>query len=93
MTYGSIAVFAGNPRGARQVSWILHSFSRKYQLPWHRVINSKGKLSLKDPIEYDYQKKLLMEEGIKFSQNDVIDLEVYFAPQTPTLRISNKNPV
>ncbi|MFX1494230.1 MAG: MGMT family protein, partial [Promethearchaeota archaeon] len=41
-TYGQIAAFAGNPRAARQVAWILHSCSKKDNLPWHRVINSKG---------------------------------------------------
>ncbi|MHA1457965.1 MAG: MGMT family protein [Promethearchaeota archaeon] len=43
LTYGMIAKLAGNPRAARQVSWILHSSSKKYDLPWHRVINSKVK--------------------------------------------------
>ena len=46
MTYGQIAAYAGNPRGARQVSRILHSMSSSHELPWHRVINSKGGISL-----------------------------------------------
>lgn len=46
MTYGGIARAAGSPRAARQVVRILHSMSRKYKLPWHRVINAKGMISL-----------------------------------------------
>ena len=46
LTYGLIAKIAGSPRGARQVSWILHSSSEKYELPWHRVVNAQGKIVL-----------------------------------------------
>jgi methylated-DNA-protein-cysteine methyltransferase-like protein len=46
-TYGQSAACAGNPRAARQVVWTLNSSSRKDKLPWHRVINSKGQISLK----------------------------------------------
>ncbi len=42
--YGQIATYARNPRAARQVAWILHSSSRKDSLPWHRVINNKGRI-------------------------------------------------
>ncbi|MCK4694923.1 MAG: MGMT family protein, partial [Candidatus Cloacimonetes bacterium] len=45
-TYGQIAKYAGNPQGTRQIARILHSSSEKHELPWHRVINSKGKISL-----------------------------------------------
>lgn len=48
MTYGQIARIAGSPRGARQVVRVLHSMSAKYNLPWHRVINTKGELTIKD---------------------------------------------
>ena len=77
LTYGSIAALAGKPGGARQVSWILHSSSRKYNLPWHRVINSSGKISLKHPLDYQRQKNLLAAEGIEFSLKDVIELKEY----------------
>ena len=46
MTYGQIATLAGSPRGARQVVRVLHTLSEKYKLPWHRVINSKGEISI-----------------------------------------------
>ncbi|UCG91612.1 MAG: MGMT family protein [candidate division WOR-3 bacterium] len=76
-TYGQIAAYAGNPRAARQVSYILHSSSGKENLPWHRVINSKGGISLRRRHGYELQKQLLKKEGIKFTKNDTVDLEKF----------------
>jgi len=44
-TYKQIAELAGKPQASRGVSWILHSCSTAYKLPWHRVLNSQGKIS------------------------------------------------
>lgn len=44
-TYGQIAKISGNAGGSRGVAWILHACSKKYKLPWQRVINSQGKIS------------------------------------------------
>ncbi|MFX0171940.1 MAG: MGMT family protein [Candidatus Hodarchaeota archaeon] len=76
-TYGQIATYAGNPRASRQVAWLLHSSSRKENLPWHRVINSRGRISLPQNGGYEMQKSLLEQEGIKFNKNDTIDLNQY----------------
>lgn len=76
-TYGIIAYYGGNHRGARQVARILHSSSRKYGLPWHRVINRSGKISLPPGSGYALQKKLLESEGVVFNDNGKIDLEKY----------------
>ncbi len=77
MTYGQIARLAGSPRGARQVVRILHSMSTKFQLPWHRVINSKGEISLKDQTSVQLQKQLLESEDIKVNDLGCIDLTKY----------------
>jgi len=74
-TYGQIAALAGNPRGARVVVRVLHSSSGKENLPWHRVINSKGSISLKPGTGYEVQKALLKKEGIVFKEDDTIDLK------------------
>ena len=76
-TYGQIAAYAGSPRAVRQVVWILNSSSRKDKLPWHRVINRNGKISLKPNHGYEIQKMLLRKEGVKFDKSDVIDFELY----------------
>ncbi len=76
-TYGRIGSMAGQSNGARQVTRILHSMSRKYNLPWHRVINVKGFISLPKYSGYYEQKALLQSEGIEFDKNDRVDLEKY----------------
>lgn len=68
---------AGNRRGARQVVRVLHTFGKKEKLPWHRVVNREGKISLPDHNGYDRQKILLEAEGIVFDHQDRIDLRRY----------------
>jgi methylated-DNA-protein-cysteine methyltransferase-like protein len=73
--YGQIATMAGDPRGARQVVRILHTSSEKQKLPWHRVINRLGCISLRPGHGYELQKALLEREGVVFDGNDNIDLK------------------
>jgi methylated-DNA-protein-cysteine methyltransferase-like protein len=82
MTYGQIAKCAGSPRGARQVVRILHSMSKKYRLPWHRVINSKGEISIADDESFHMQVFLLQAEGVEIRNDRYIRLEHYqFHPE------------
>ena len=81
-TYGQIALYAGIPRASRQVAWILHSSSKKDNLPWHRVINSKGRISLPKNRGYDLQKKLLEKEGVIFDRDDSINLDEFIWVKT-----------
>ncbi len=83
LTYGGVAALAGNPRGARQVSRLLHSMSEKYDLPWHRVINARGKISLKPSHGYELQRALLESEGIGFTKGDTVELSVYLWDGVP----------
>lgn len=82
MTYGGIARAAGSPRGARQVVRILHSMSRNYKLPWHRVINAKGMISLTEDESSSLQKLYLLEEGIILNEKGAVDLKQFqFDPE------------
>jgi len=76
-TYGQIAAMAGSPRGARQVVRTLHSSSEKENLPWYRVVNREGRISLKSGSGYELQKAMLTDEGVTFGRNDAIDLTHY----------------
>jgi methylated-DNA-protein-cysteine methyltransferase-like protein len=76
-SYGQIAALAGNPRAARAVIWLLHSSSGKEKLPWHRVINGRGMISLKPGNGYEEQRALLEREGVEFDLYGRIDLERY----------------
>jgi len=77
MTYGQISAEAGNVKGARQVARILHTMTEKYDLPWQRVINASGKITIKDNNYAKLQRSLLEQEGIEFSVSGVVDLEEY----------------
>lgn len=83
-TYGQIAALVGHPRAARQVVRILHSSSQKEQLPWHRVVNRQGQISLRPGSGYETQKELLKEEGVAFGSSDTIDFDRYL--WSPPLR-------
>ena len=76
-TYGAVAAAAGNPRGARVVVWVLNSSSEREGLPWHRVINSKGGISLKPGYGFELQKQLLESEHVEVSNEGYIDLKKY----------------
>jgi methylated-DNA-protein-cysteine methyltransferase-like protein len=75
-TYGQIATMAGDPYGARQVVRILHTLSGKENLPWHRVINSKGTISLTGQ-GYLEQRALLEGEGVRFNADSKIDFDSF----------------
>lgn len=66
--YRDVAAMAGNPAGARQVSRIIHSLSRKLGLPWHRVVNASGAIAIKDPEGRELQQTLLEAEGVTFQR-------------------------
>jgi methylated-DNA-protein-cysteine methyltransferase related protein len=77
MTYGQIASLSGSPRAARQVVRILHSMSKKHQLPWHRVINSKGEIGIQDDESFQVQVLSLQAEGVEISNLRFINLNKY----------------
>lgn len=47
-----------------------------HKLPWHRVINSQGKIGLKGQ-GYQEQKKLLLKEGVVFNESDKINFRQF----------------
>jgi methylated-DNA-protein-cysteine methyltransferase-like protein len=66
-TYGQVAELAGLPGHARQVGYALHALPDATALPWHRVINAVGGVSLRaSPGAELTQRQLLEEEGIEF---------------------------
>ena len=73
-TYGQIATLAGNPRAARQVVRVLHSCSKRERLPWHRVVNREGRISLPPLGGHEEQRALLLREGVEFGESGRIDL-------------------
>ena len=73
MSYGQVARLAGYPSHARMVGRVLHKLPKDTKIPWHRVINSQGKLSFPVASEsYLIQKFKLEEEGVKFKNDKII---------------------
>ena len=75
-TYGEIAQLAGSPRAARQVGGVLKRLPAGSKLPWHRVINRKGEISLVGD-DLTRQRTALQQEGIAVSREGRIDLKKY----------------
>lgn len=90
MTYGQVAALAGNARGARQVVRILHSMSQKYDLPWHRIINAKGEVAIKDAEGAFTQKDRLLSEGIILTHSGKVDLVIYRYHPTTELIVEDQ---
>jgi methylated-DNA-protein-cysteine methyltransferase-like protein len=75
-TYGAIAAMIGRPMDARAVGYALRALPDGTDVPWHRVINAKGTISLKDraPNETSCQRTLLEREGVEFDARNRVDL-------------------
>jgi len=77
MTYGQIATLLGSPRGARAVGYAMF-FSDAADVPWHRVINARGEISLGGHVDRPaVQREMLAAEGVDFDANGKVDLGKY----------------
>ncbi len=84
-TYGRVAAMLGRPNAARAVGYALRASGRRRRgdtrtadLPWYRVINSAGRISLPNMRGgADRQAELLRAEGVVVSDDLLIDLSVY----------------
>jgi methylated-DNA-protein-cysteine methyltransferase-like protein len=82
-SYGEIARRAGLPRRARLVGHALKVAPASLKLPWHRVLNARGAISLPAGSRAHRQQRVLLErEGLRF-RNGRVDLAA--AGGTPDL--------
>jgi len=65
-TYGQIADLIGAYGGARQVGWALRRLPLPSPVPWHRVVNARGRIAMTPAREGSdwIQRQLLLAEGI-----------------------------
>ena len=75
-TYGEVARLAGSPRAARQVGGVLRRLPEGSTLPWHRVVNRQGQISLTGP-DLQRQRQALLADGVQVSGSGEIDLARY----------------
>jgi len=83
-SYGRIAKMLGRPRAARAVGYALNALKDKQDvpayanLPWQRVINSQGRISIVNrENSANRQAKLLRAEGVVVDDNLRVNLDVY----------------
>ncbi len=77
-SYGQIAALLGYPQAARTVGWALSALRGQQiaDVPWQRVINSHGRISLsRADLSADLQRALLEAEGIEFDAHERIDMQ------------------
>jgi len=74
-TYGQIATLAGIDGHPRQVGYALHSLPSGADVPWHRVINSRGEVSPRSTSDsHELQRMLLESEGVEFDKRGGVEL-------------------
>jgi methylated-DNA-protein-cysteine methyltransferase related protein len=69
-SYGVIARLSGFPRQARLAGYALHNIPPGAGIPWHRVINARGMVSLPGK-RGAHQEELLRREGIVFEKGRI----------------------
>jgi methylated-DNA-protein-cysteine methyltransferase related protein len=74
-TYGQIAELA-QASGPRQVGYALHALPESHDVPWHRVVNARGTISVRSGLGGEsHQQALLKAEAVEFDANGRIDLD------------------
>ncbi len=77
VTYGQVATWLGSPRAARAVGYAMFNVADE-SIPWHRVINAKGEISVGGHLHRpELQRQLLEAEGVRFDANGRLDLARY----------------
>ena len=76
---GATCSIGGHARAARQVGGILRALPAGSKIPWWRVINSQGQISIKGHwlATKELQKQLLLKDGVKVSPDFKIDVATY----------------
>ena len=90
-TYGQIAREAGMDGQPRLVGYAMHALPHGSSVPWHRVINATGRISLPGPSGRSQREKL-ETEGIVFGKSGRIPLKTYqWRPNHPPIHPSNQS--
>ena len=80
-TYGLVARLAGRPGAARTVGWALSALPEESDVPWWRVLNAAGRISLSGADHNSVlQRALLLREGVKFAPGGAVNLAAFGWP-------------
>lgn len=86
LSYGRVANLLGVTHGARAVGWALSALKgqAEHDVPWHRVINAQGRISIKgSPTAALEQRARLVAEGIEFDERGYLSLDDHLWEPTP----------
>lgn len=86
LSYGRVAQLLGVPRGARAVGWALSALKSGHEpdVPWYRVVNAQGRVSIKGSPEGAIEQRDHLEaEGVTFDATDRIAMSQYLWEPTP----------
>jgi len=73
-SYGGVAAVMGVPRAARAVGTALCALADESDVPWWRVVNRNGEISIKCTIHGPALQRALLEgEGVTFNASGRID--------------------
>ncbi len=76
-TYGQVARLVEHCT-PRMVGWVMAALRDDSDVPWQRVINSRGEISLRADGSADAQQRRLLEaEGVEFDHRGRVDLELF----------------
>jgi methylated-DNA-protein-cysteine methyltransferase-like protein len=75
VSYGAVARMLEHPHAARTVGWAMHSIPNGVDVPWWRVINGMGRISLSERGGANQQRELLEAEGVEFDERGFVDWE------------------
>ncbi len=78
VSYGQVAAMVGKPQSARAVGWALRTLDpSNMSVPWWRVVNQKGFLSIKGNFTAtkNLQKSLLEKEEVKVSKGYILNMK------------------
>jgi methylated-DNA-protein-cysteine methyltransferase-like protein len=81
-TYGRVARMVGGC-SAQMVGFALAALKEGSDVPWQRVINAQGKISLSRGGWQEKQRRLLEAEGVEFDPRDRVDLARFGWPGPP----------
>ena len=71
-TYGQVAALAGLAKAARFAGTSLKGLPKATRIPWHRVINAQGRISLPpSSVSYQEQHQRLTQEGVLIRKGKV----------------------
>ncbi len=95
VSYGQVALYLGLPRAAREVGWVLNQLEENTPVPWWRVVNNKGRISIigsrYTPLD---QRRLLRKEGILVGKDLTFNIGKYrFIPDAEFVKSLELDPI